>query len=171
MHHILRIKCFTNPQQGGGSCTRRTGLLSYKYYAGGGGSGSGFNCVLQLTAGNYAIAVGSGGTHLSGSVGTATGGGNSRFGTSYSYGGKGGQVTSSSASGGAGGGSPLITYTKVSTALNKAGNSGGVNTGSSSYKSVKGGSAVYSSYGKGGDSDSPTYNGTAGYVKVVYIGA
>lgn len=133
----------------------------------GGGSGSGFDCVFQLTAGSYAIAVGSGGA--SKTNGTATTGGDSRFGTCYARGGNGGTATRTSHTGGAGGASPTITYSIVSTSLNIAGNSGATVSNSST---ANGGAAVYSTYGKGGNG---SYNspvaGTAGYVKVVYKGA
>lgn len=134
--------------------------------AAGGGSGSGFNCVLQLSAGDYQISVGSGGAKKSGSSTSSvegTTGGDSRFGDCYSRGGQGGYVSVYQPEGGSGGAAPTITYTISSTTLNTAGNAGSIGTSSS----TSGGAAVYSSYGKGGNADS---NGNAGYVKVVYKG-
>ena len=139
--------------------------------AAGGGSGSGFNCIFQLTAGNYAIAVGSGGAAKT--KGTATTGGNSRFGTCYAYGGTGGTANANGAlvntTAGSGGASPTLTYTRTTTTLNTAGNAGST---VSNTNTASGGTAVYSTYGKGGNG---VYNastaGTAGYVKVIYKGA
>ena len=139
-------------------------------YLAGGGSGSGFNCVFQLSAGNYAVAVGSGGSRVIDSSTRAGNGGDSRFGTCYSRGGTGGQGVSSG--GGAGGASPTLTYTRTTTTLNTAGNAG---SSKKSVGSCPGGSAVYSSYGKGGagydTSSHVSTAGTAGYVKVIYKGA
>ncbi len=127
----------------------------------GGGSGSGFNCIFQLTAGNYAIAVGSGGAGITN--GTATTGGDSQFGTCYARGGVGATATLQKKTAGSGGASPTLTYTRTTTTLNTSGNAG--NT------SGTGGSAVYGNYGKGGYTQNATaYAGTAGYVKVIYIG-
>ena len=138
------------------------GAKSSRTYAGG-GSGSGFNCVLQLSAGSYQISVGSGGAGKSSSSGgEGDTGGDSQFGNSYSRGGQGGYTSAYNASGGSGGAAPTITYTISSTTLNTAGNEGSRGTSSAS-----GGAAVYSSYGKGGNSGSA---GNAGYVKVVYKG-
>lgn len=155
---------------GGGGASYRSKVASFTtYYNDGGGSGSGFNCVFQLTAGNYAIAVGSGGA---GKInGTATSGGNSRFGTCYAYGGGGARSDSSAGSVGAGGNAPTLTYTRTTTTLNTAGNAGTATSGKSDTN-VSGGAAVYSSYGKGGDGKySAVGTGTAGYVKVIYKGA
>ena len=155
---------------GGGGGADASPLTSGKTGSAGGGSGSGFDCVFQLTAGNYVIAVGSGGAAKT-NGGTATTGGNSQFGTCYAYGGTGGvtkrNVSGVSTTAGSGGASPTLTYTRTATTLNTAGNNGSTGT-----SSANGGSAVYSTYGKGGNGK---YNastaGNAGYVKVVYKGA
>lgn len=154
---------------GGGGASYRSKVAT-TYYNNGGGSGSGFNCVFQLSAGNYAIAVGKGGA---GKInGTATSGGNSRFGTCYAYGGGGARSDSGAASVGAGGNAPTLTYTRTTTTLNTAGKTGTHLSGSNSDKTASGGAAVYGSYGKGGDGKySAVGKGTAGYVKVVYKGA
>lgn len=132
-----------------------------KRYYFGGGSGSGFDCVLQLTAGSYTVVVGAGG----GKQGGASAG-NSQFGTSYAY--KGGNATAKYEGMGAAGTSPTITYTVVSTTFRKAGNAGTRDEGSS----AAGGASVYNNsttgYGAGGRSD---HNGYAGYVKVIYKGS
>ena len=152
---------------GGGGASYRSKVASItKYYNDGGGSGSGFDCIFQLTAGNYAVAVGPGGA---GKInGTATSGGNSQFGTCYAYGGGGAREKTV----GAGGNAPTLTYTRTTTTLNTAGNTGTHLSGSLSDSTASGGAAVYSSYGKGGDGKcSAVGTGTAGYVKVVYKGA
>ena len=165
---------------GGGAASYRTaqgGAISA-----GGGSGSGFNCVFNLSTGNYAVAVGSGGaSHAKNGYTnyrdqTGGTGGNSRFGSSYSYGGGGGKVESSGTkTAGSAGSTPLMTYTRTTTTLYVAGNKG--NTTSGTYDATaSGGSAVYGSYGKGGyagahkDSANVEVAGNSGYIKVVYIG-
>lgn len=153
---------------GGGGAGASPSVIGTRGSAGG-GSGSGFDCVFQLTAGNYAIAVGSGGAAKTN--GTATTGGDSQFGTCYARGGTGGVAnrgsTSVSTTAGNGGASPTLTYTRTTTTLNTAGNNGSTGTNSAS-----GGTAVYSTYGKGGNGNpSSSTAGTAGYVKVIYKGA
>lgn len=159
---------------GGGGAFHMNANYNPRFRGAGGGSGSGFNCVFQLSSGNYAVAVGSGGARVSNATGTAGTGGDSRFGTCYARGGSGGKVGVSGASAGSGGASPTLTYTRTTTTLNKAGNSGKYDTGTQ-VDGVSGGAAVYSSYGKGGDGYNGTPHnsvaGTAGYVKVIYIGA
>ena len=155
---------------GGGGGAFGTGSGDFRLASG--GSGSGFNCVFQLSAGSYAVAVGSGGAKTTSLGNTAGSGGDSRFGTCYARGGKGGKTNANynNTQGGAGGTAPTLTYTRTTTTLNTAGNSGS----KSASGSVSGGAAVYSSYGKGGNasiSSSSTTAGTAGYVKVIYKGA
>lgn len=155
---------------GGGASYLYNGGFFSTYYNNGGGSGSGFDCIFQLTAGNYAVAVGSGGA---GKInGTATSGGNSQFGTCYAYGGGGARSDSSVGEGGAGGNAPTLTYTRTTTTLNTTGNTG-THLGSSMSDDVaSGGAAVFGTYGKGGDGKySAVGTGNAGYVKVVYKGA
>lgn len=156
---------------GGGGASYRQGTTGWEtYYNSGGGSGSGFDCVFQLSAGNYAIAVGKGGA---GKInGTATSGGNSQFGTCYAYGGGGARSDSSVGEGGAGGNAPTLTYTRTTTTLNTAGNTG-IDLSRFRFDDVaSGGAAVYGTYGKGGDGKySAVGTGTAGYVKVIYKGA
>ena len=131
----------------------------------GGGSGSGFDCVLQLTSGNYNIVVGAAGArNTSQSSTTQSGsGGNSQFGTSYAYGGGGASWKAVGTKGSA----PSVTYTIVSTTFNKAGNAGTSDIGST----AAGGASVYDNtatgYGAGGRSNQ---NGYVGYVKVIYKG-
>lgn len=136
------------------------------YFVAGGGSGSGFNCVFQLSAGNYAVGVGAGGAKSNTAVNN---GGDSRFGTCYARGGKGSAINGQTA--GAGGAAPTLTYTRTTTTLNKAGNAGTKKTGPKDSITASGGAAVYSSYGKGGDGKKGGSAGTAGYVKVIYKGA
>lgn len=157
---------------GGGASTTGKMFSSKRYYKASGGSGSGFDCVFQLSAGSYEVAVGAGGSGYfknygngGPSSGTASDGNDSRFGTCYAHAGKGGNGTT----GGDGGAAPTLTYTRTTTTLNTAGNSG---SGSTSSGTVSGGAAVYSSKGTGGScTDSAGNNGTDGYVKVVYKGA
>lgn len=134
----------------------------------GGGSGSGFDCVFQLSKGSYTIVVGKGGNTVDQRRGNGEAGGNSRFGNSYGYRGYGGRFsTIQDYNGGAGGDIPLISYTVVSTIFNKKGNNG-----STGKHSASGGPSVYDNtttgYGAGG---SNVINGYAGYVKVIYKGA
>lgn len=157
---------------GGGASTNGKVFSSRRYYKASGGSGSGFDCVFQLSAGSYEVAVGAGGSgyfknYGNGmpSGGTASDGNDSRFGTCYAHAGKGGNGTI----GGDGGAAPTLTYTRTTITLNTAGNSG---SGSTSSGTVSGGAAVYSSKGTGGScTDNAGNNGTDGYVKVVYKGA
>lgn len=165
---------------GGGAGSYRTaqgGAISA-----GGGSGSGFNCVFNLSTGNYAVAVGSGGASHAKNGGmnysnqTGGTGGNSKFGTSYAYGGGGGSVESNGGkTGGAAGNAPTLTYTRTSTTLNSAGNKGSTTSGTYDA-TASGGTAVYGSHGKGGyagahkDSANVEVAGNAGYIKVVYVG-
>lgn len=148
---------------GGGLVWKRSGYASVEY---GGGSGSGFDCVLQLSTGTYSIVVGKGGTLLktSSTSKDAESGGNSQFGTSYAYGGSGGLHNNNKAPGGS---TPTVSYTIVSTIFNKAGNKG-TNDASST---AAGGKSVYDNtatgYGAGGRSNQ---NGYAGYVKIIYKG-
>jgi len=131
----------------------------------GGGSGSGFDCILQLTSGSYTVTVGAAGVRNTDHSTTSSGsGGNSRFGTSYAYGGGGGKYNAVGPKGEA----PSITYTIISTTFNKAGNNGTRDVGST----AAGGASVYDNtatgYGAGGRSNQ---NGHAGYVKVIYKGS
>lgn len=172
---LYRVICIGAGGGGSGGYNPAAGAKST-----GGGSGSGFNCVFNLSKGNYAIAVGSGGTTHSSAGTTSNGGngGNSRFGTSYAYGGGGSYTknsyTDSEHTVGSGGSAPTITYTRTSTTLNSSGNNGSYASGMYDATGA-GGAAVYSSYGKGGqvgahkDSATTTTNGASGYVKVVYI--
>ena len=144
---------------GGGGGYSAFPYFDDNYYFGG-GSGSGFDCVLQLTAGSYTVVVGAGGVKQGGASA-----GDSQFGTSYAY--KGGNGTAKYAGMGAAGASPAITYTIVSTIFNKAGNAGTRDRNSA----AAGGASVYDNtttgYGAGGRSN---INGYAGYVKVIYKG-
>lgn len=162
---------------GGGGATNGYAFDRNATSAGSGGSGSGFNCVLNLSKGNYFVSVGSGGSNFrSTKGGTAGNGTNSRFGSCYSYSGKGGVAKNDweAGVGGSGGAIPTIAYTVVSTTLNSAGNSGSGTTNGT----VQGGASLYGSYGKGGNaqtthSSGGSYSsdyGNSGYIKVVYIG-
>lgn len=140
-----------------------------------GGSGAGFNCVFQLAKGNYAIQVGNAGAGVykaySGIPGKAADGGNSRFGDSYAYGGVGGYVQhSATLAAGAGGATPKLSYTVISSTLNRGGNQGMISN--TKATPAWGGASLYGSYGKGGDAvtDASKVNGTAGYVKVIFLG-
>ncbi len=146
-----------------------------KHWVGTGGSGSGFNCVFKLTKGIYAVNVGNIGVgyYTTGNdlVGKVNDGGNSRFGDCYAYGGGGGTCgVGPTVAAGAAGAAPTLAYTIVSIALNQAGNAGTTTTTWAS--NVTGGASIYGSYGKGGDGvkDAAQVNGTAGYVKVVFLG-
>ncbi len=139
-----------------------------------GGSGSGFDCVFQLVKGNYAVQVGNGGTGIystKDNPGKVGDGGNSRFGNSYAYGGGGGRSNGKTdQTAGAAGATPKLSYTVISSTLNRAGNQGMTST--DTYNPAKGGASIYGSYGKGGDckKDASLINGTAGYVKVIFLG-
>lgn len=160
---------------GGGAFQRHTNFLNNMAA---GGSGAGFNCVFQLVKGNYVVNVGNGGAGIYSvpgggqpSVGKATDGGNSRFGDSYAYGGGGGAVAPNSViTAGAGGATPKLSYSVISSTLNQAGNQGMTST--TKYTPAPGGAPLYGSYGKGGDAvtDASKVNGTAGYVKVIFLG-
>lgn len=69
---------------------------------------------------------------------------------------------------GAAGAAPTLTYTVVSSALNRVGNSGQTSTSAN----ISGGASIYGSYGKGGDcqNNAAVINGNAGYVKVIFLG-
>ena len=170
---------------GGGGGAYKARSSSYRVCAGG-GSGSGWGGRIPLTKGTYTLVVGSGGSY-SGTTSTTSNqgytgstGGNSTFTDANgnvlvtTYGGKGGYAyrgsSSSSYNGtaGAGGSTPSLTITPMSVLLNKSGNSGGLSYSSSSTSGASGGSAVYSSYGKGGNSNT---SGTAGYIQLTYIDA
>lgn len=139
-----------------------------------GGSGSGFDCIFQLVKGDYVVNVGGGGAgnlliNAGVTPGKVSDGGNSRFGDSYAYGGGGGTTNNStSLIAGAAGANPTLTYTVISSTLDRAGNSG--NTASSG--NISGGASIYGYYGKGGDcsNNAAVVNGNAGYVKVIFLG-
>ncbi len=160
---------------GGGAAERYSRTTTTKHWSATGGSGSGFDCVFMLTKGNYSVNVGNGGTgwHTGGGdlpkIGSA--GGNSCFGNCYAYGGGGGTVAAGpSVTPGSAGAAPTLTYAVVSSALNRAGNSGSTSTRASDM--LSGAASIYGSYGKGGDAvnNSSTVNGAAGYVKVIFLG-
>lgn len=158
---------------GGGGAAERyyNGGMWKKHWSATGGSGSGFDCVFQLVKGNYSVNVGNGGSgNLSDRVpGEVGDGGNSRFGNSYAYGGGGGNCSAGPAlTAGAAGAAPTLTYTVVSSALNRVGNSGQTSTSAN----ISGGASIYGSYGKGGDcqNNAAVINGNAGYVKVIFLG-
>lgn len=159
---------------GGGGCSEYNYIKwnPHTHWAATGGSGSGFNCVFRLTKGNYAIQVGKGGAGIyneSAPQGKVSNGGNSRFGNSYAYGGGGGDCSAGpKITAGAAGAKPKLSYTVISSTLNRAGNAG--NT--TKRENVSGGASIYGSYGKGGDAvtNSSKVKGTAGYVKVIFLG-
>ena len=156
---------------GGGAAERYGGKPWVKHWSATGGSGSGFDCVFMLTKGNYSVNVGNGGSgNLSTGVsGKVSDGGNSRFGDSYAYGGGGGNCSAGPAlTAGAAGAAPTLAYTVISSALNRAGNSGQTATSGN----ISGGASIYGSYGKGGDclNNASIVNGAAGYVKVIFLG-
>ncbi len=160
---------------GGGAAERYIKTMMTKHWSATGGSGSGFDCVFMLTKGNYSVNVGNGGTgwHTRGGdlpkIGLA--GGNSRFGDSYAYGGGGGTVAAGPyVTPGAAGAAPTLTYAVVSSAFNRAGNSGQTSTLASDM--LSGAASIYGSYGKGGDclNNASIVNGAAGYVKVIFLG-
>ncbi len=158
---------------GGAAEYHKKSFLTGWYKAATGGSGSGFDCIFMLTKGNYAVQVGnSGAGKLTNSYPVnASNGGNSRFGDSYAYGGCGGNIQNASAfTAGVAGTAPTLTYTVISSTLNQAGNQGMTST--TIYTPAQGGASLYGSYGKGGDAvtDDSKVNGTAGYVKVIFLG-
>lgn len=115
----------------------------------GSSGGSGFNCVFRLTKGNYNIQVGN----------------------SYAYGGGGGNIQAGPVlTAGAAGAAPKLSYTVISSTLNRAGNQG--TTSTDRFNPATGGASIYGSYGKSGDcrNNASVVNGTAGYVKVVFLG-
>lgn len=138
-------------------------LTKRVYTSWGGGSGAGFRGIINITKGSFSMTVGSAGT------GSATGstpksGGASKIGNLITCGG--GGVKTSGTSGGAGGTVTLNT-TPISTTLNSSGNAGGYSKNTTS-PSATGGASVYGGYGVGGSNKS--YNGGAGYIKIVYKG-
>lgn len=156
---------------GGGAAEMYFGNPWGKHWSATGGSGSGFDCVFQLVKGNYSVNVGNGGSgNLSTRApGKVSDGGNSRFGDSYAYGGGGGNCSAGPAlTAGAAGSAPTLAYTVISSALNRAGNSGQTSTSDN----ISGGASIYGSYGKGGDcqNNAAVINGNAGYVKVIFLG-
>lgn len=161
-----RVICIAG---GGGGAEK---LIKYWHNTASGGSGSGFDCVFQLLKGNYAVQVGNGGTGIystKDNPGKVGDGGNSRFGDSYAYGGGGGTSNhKSDQTAGAAGATPKLSYTVISSSLNRAGNPGTIATSGTIF----GGASIYGSYGKGGDcqKNASLINGTAGYVKVIFLG-
>ena len=158
---------------GGGASEWYEHVLGIIHRGSSGGSGSGFNCVFRLTKGNYDIQVGKGGAGKLGTSpqGKVSDGGNSRFGNSYAYGGGGGNLQPGPVlTAGAAGAAPKLSYTVISSTLNRAGNKG--NTSTDRYNPATGGASIYGSYGKGGDcrNNASVVNGTAGYVKVIFLG-
>lgn len=157
---------------GGGGAAEKD--IQYWHNTASGGSGSGFDCVFQLVKGNYAVQVGNGGTGIystKDNPGKVGDGGNSRFGNSYAYGGGGGRSNGKNdQTAGAAGATPKLSYTVISSTLNRAGNPGTIST--DTYHPATGGASIYGSYGKGGDckKDASLINGTAGYVKVIFLG-
>ena len=71
---------------------------------------------------------------------------------------------------GAAGATPKLSYTVISSTLNRAGNQG--KTSTDRFNPATGGASIYGSYGKGGDcqNNASVVNGTAGYVKVIFLG-
>lgn len=157
---------------GGGGAAEKD--IQYWHNTASGGSGSGFDCVFQLVKGNYAVQVGNGGTGIystKDNPGKVGDGGNSRFGNSYAYGGGGGRSNGKNdQTAGAAGATPKLSYTVISSTLNRAGNPGTIST--DTYHPATGGASIYGSYGKGGDCrrNASVVNGTAGYVKVIFLG-
>lgn len=141
--------------------------------AGSGGSGSAFVGQVRLTKGTYTASAGALGANVNNSTGRAGTGGNSYFGSAYTYGGVGGVYTS----GGSGGSAPLIPYTIISSSVNTAGASGTTrqdflfNIGT-----CAGGASKYGGYGKGSGvsrtagQSAKFVAGTAGYVYLAYVG-
>ena len=158
---------------GGGAAEyyKKTAIGTSRHDSASGGSGSGFDCIFMLTKGNYVVNVGNGGVgKLTKSFPVnASNGGNSCFGDSYAYGGGGGNLQNGAAlTAGAAGAAPTLAYTVISSALNRAGNSGQTATSGK----IPGGASIYGSYGKGGDCqiNAAVVNGNAGYVKVIFLG-
>ena len=159
---------------GGGASEYYRRHFTESHWSATGGSGSGFDCIFQLVKGDYVVNVGGGGAgNLLINAGVTPGkvgdGGNSRFGNSYAYGGGGGSTQNGPAlTAGAAGAVPTLTYTVISSTLNRAGNSG--NTATSN--NISGGASIYGYYGKGGDcsNNAAVVNGNAGYVKVIFLG-
>ena len=138
----------------------------------GGGSGSAFIGRIIIPAGTYTINVGAGGggrnIDSDGSTLTADTGGQSSIGSLVvTYGGTGGCVGRDHFQGGEGGKMPAVNAQIVTTNLRVAGNNG-----SRIYSgSAPGGNSVYGGYGTGGSAVSGSgKTGTAGYVKIVYVG-
>ena len=158
---------------GGGAAERYVETFKKTHWSATGGSGSGFDCVFMLTKGNYSVNVGNGGSgNLSTRApGKVSDGGNSCFGDSYAYGGGGGNCSAGPyVTPGAAGAAPTLTYAVVSSAFNRAGNSGQTSTLASDM--LSGAASIYGSYGKGGDclNNASVVNGAAGYVKVIFLG-
>ena len=142
-------------------------LIKYLYTGYGGGSGAYFKGEINITKGSFSMVVGGGGVgHKTG--GTPTAGGTSKIGNMVSC--SGGGVKTSGSSGGAGG-TVTLSVTPVSTEKKLSGNSGSY-TANTPSPTATGGKSVYNNtatgYGAGGGYNS--YNGIAGYIKIIYKG-
>lgn len=157
----------------GGGSGGATRVSSSRVYLTGGGSGSGFIGVVKLTKGSHSITVGAGGDSMyTQATGTTTkaGGDSCISDLITAYGGK----ATSIGSDGIGGDVPNITVSVISTTLNVAGNNGSSDSSSddsTEYITIAGGESVYNGYGAGGTTGSGSpRKGTAGYIKIIYIG-
>ena len=149
---------------GGVAVDMYTMLTKRRFCSAGGGSGSGFIGILQISSNNYTIIVGSGGSSGMREWGSA--GTNSSISNIItSYAGNGGRANPSSLHSGTGGAIPNIYVPIISYTLNTTGKSGGT---SFNGTSTTGGASVYNGYGAG--SGNISYSGTSGYVKIVYKG-
>lgn len=167
---------------GGGAGALRNNLSNSKYtfrqVSIAGGSGAGYIGRLFLSEGKLSISIASGGTgqaftnnSLNYGVNTAAlAGGTSSIGTFVSAGGgKSGSTGRDQMNPSYGGSIPTVNVEESITILKTGGNTGECQNRTTT--SVSGGASVYENYGKGGDviGTSPQH-GSAGYVKIVYLG-
>lgn len=167
---------------GGGAGSLRNNLSNSKYtfrqVSIAGGSGAGYIGRITLSEGVLSICVASGGIGQSFSnnslnYGVNTGalaGGTSSIGTFVSVGGgKPGSTGRDQMNPSYGGEIPSVNVDEINTILRSGGNIGECQNRTTT--SVSGGASVYENYGKGGDviGISPQ-NGSAGYVKIIYLG-
>lgn len=156
---------------GGSGANYSKGTLGSKF-VGSGGSGSGFIGVLKLTDPVLSIVVGNGGfgtSHDSSTTTSGAGGNSSISNIVVCYGASGATIGRDHAIYGKGGSLPTLSAVPITTILHSVGNDG--NYSRTSNSTTYGGAALYENYGKGGDNvGTSPQNGSAGYVKIVYLG-
>lgn len=166
-----RITCI-----GGGGRANYRCVYDDRGYIGCGGSGGGFSGIVELTAGNYELTVGS----------CAVGGIRNTIISGVINVGGGGDGTSAPGAGGAGA-APTLYVTATDVTLNTGGNPGGAyasgNGGGGRTWNYTGAASIYNGYGRGGggkvceyastssanENSGEPYNPTNGYIKIEYL--